>query len=47
MRISIGKIDRDSVVLLVYIPGKQLWSCQESQLTKPHYFWTGLVILSE
>ena len=36
------------VVLLLYIlyfHSKQLWSCREGQLTKPHYSWVGIHVI--
>ena len=32
--------------LLLYVHGKRLWSCQDGQLTWPHYSWAGLDLLS-
>ena len=34
------------VVLLFYIHGKHLRSCQDGQLTSPHFSWAGLDLLS-
>ena len=30
------------VVLLFYVPGKQLWLCWDGQLIKPHFSWVAL-----
>ena len=34
------------VVLLFYVHGKHLRSCRNGQLTKPHFSWAGLDLLS-
>ena len=34
------------IVLLFYVHGKHLRSCQDGQLTKPHFSWAGLDLLS-
>ena len=34
------------VDLLFYIHGKHLRSCRDGQLTKPHFSWAGLDLLS-
>ena len=35
------------VVLLLYVLGKQLWSCRDVPLTYPHYSWAGFDLLSD
>ena len=34
------------VVLLFYVHGKHLRSCRDGQLTKPHFSWAGVDLLS-
>ena len=34
------------VALLFYVHGKHLRSCRDGQLTKPHFSWAGLDLLS-
>ena len=39
--------DREFLLLLLcYVYGKQLRSCRDGQLTKPHFSWSALDLLS-
>ena len=36
---------RSCCVLLLYVHGKQLWSCRYGKLTYPHFSWAGVDLL--
>ena len=41
-----AKVSNVVVVLLFYVHGKHLRSCQDGQLISPHFSWAGLDLLS-